>query len=226
MTQEFWRVLLVYLFLLSTIVGCGERMLPYTETVQNQLEAEASDSSSAAPQTDWKAISGEGVILSLPQYYEGGNPSTEIDKIAAQLEKISPGYSQRLESLRQNPQAIALLAFDPQSANGGFMTNVNITKEQVPDGVTLEQYLQAAIEELNRHYQILEQNVVSVDSYPAGRIVAESTTGKTPIKQIFYTVQDGNRFWLVTYSTTTAEFDQRLPTFEQSILTLKLLNPN
>ncbi|MBE9127939.1 MULTISPECIES: DcrB-related protein [unclassified Coleofasciculus] len=221
--------LFVCLLVLSTLIGCGERSTPQdTETFQDQSQAKTQieDAAVAAPEVGWKAIAGEGVTLSLPKHYEGGNPHTDINTIAAKLEKVSPGYSARLEAIKQNPQAIALLAFDPKTANSGFMTNVNITKEKVPTGVTIQQYLEAATQQLVERYEILEQKVVSIDPYQGGRIVAKSTTGETPIQQLFYIVQDGNTFWLVTYSTTVAEFDQRLPTFEQSIATLKLPQSN
>ncbi|HBL58299.1 MAG TPA: hypothetical protein DDZ80_07175 [Cyanobacteria bacterium UBA8803] len=225
MTQPI-RGLLIGLLLLSAIAGCGKTNPQNNQTFQEvqPTSTQATPQSSTAPKQGWKTIAGAGVSLSLPEQYEGGNPSKDINKIAEKLEAIRPGYSARIESIKQNPEAIALLAFDAQNANSEFMANVNIAKEQVPNEVTIEQYLQAATQQLAAQYKILEQKVVPLEPYQAGRIVAESTVGETTIKQLFYTVKKGNMVWLVTYSTTPAEFDQRLPNFEESIRTLKIEN--
>ncbi len=238
MTQQIWGKL-VCLMLLMTLVGCGEQspqeeQATETETPQEQTseqspqetaqatdeaqeKAESESESSAKSAEGWQVMKGQGVSLSLPENYTGGNPSTEIDRIAEDLEAIGPGYGSRVEAIRQNPEAIALLAFDPNSVESGFLTNVNVTREQVPEGVTVEQFLEAATQQIANQYNIVNQEVVSLEPYQAGKIIAEATVAEVPIKQVFYAVKDENTFWLVTYSTTLEEFDQRLPNFEQSI---------
>lgn len=238
MTQQIWGKL-VCLMLLMTLVGCGEQSPQgeqTTETPQEnaqtseqpsqdspqatgetQEKSESESESSAKSEEGWQVMKGQGVSLSLPENYTGGNPSTELDRIAEDLESIEPGYGSRVEAIRQNPEAIALLAFDPNSVESGFLTNVNVTKEQVPEGITVEQFLEAATQQIANQYNIINQEVVELDPYQAGKIIAEATVGEVPIKQVFYAIKDENTFWLVTYSTTLEEFDQRLPNFEQSI---------
>ena len=219
MTQQS-RWLLVCLLLLSTAVGCGQTTKPQSTTSPQA----ASPSSPDSPQAGWQTMQGNGVRLSLPASYEGGNPSNpkDLDAIAQKLKAIDPKYANRIESLKQNPSALNLLAFDTQKAKSGFLTNVNITAEKVPAGTTVEQYLDAAVKQLSGQFQVVDQKVVSLEKYQAGRVVAETTAGGIPIKQLFYFVQNGNNFWLVTYSTSKNEFDQRLPNFEQSIRTFTL----
>ncbi|GAC1469497.1 MAG: hypothetical protein NVSMB70_14600 [Chamaesiphon sp.] len=171
------------------------------------------------PHSDWKIIKGNGVELSLPESYTGGNPSKDLDAIAQKLKTIDPEYEKRIESLKANSTAIALLAFDMQSAKSKFLTNVNVTTEKVPSGTTVEQYLDAAVKEMPSDVQVVDQKVVSLEKYQAGRVVAQSTAGGTLIKQLFYFIQNGNNFWLVTYSTAASEFDRRLPNFEESLRT-------
>jgi serine/threonine-protein kinase len=220
MSQKIWG-LFVCLLLLS-VMSCSERTPQATDTSQATQGTEAKTTSgSAVPEAGWKAIAGEGIVLSLPGNYEGGNPSTDIEKIGEQLKAIAPDYNEKIQALKRNPEAIALIAFDPQSPSVGTLTNVSITKQKATDGTTVEQYLKSAKEQLTPQYNVVEQKLVSLDQYQAGRMVAEATAGETPIKQLFYVVQDGNIVWLVTYSTTAAEFDQRLPNFEKSIRTLK-----
>lgn len=212
------RWLLVCLLLLITTVGCDKTTTPKPTTSPQA----ASPASPASPVVSWKTINGNGVQLSLPPSYEGGNPSTDLDAIAKSLTAIDPKYAQGIASLKANPSAVALLAFDKQSAKSGFMTNVNVTTEKVPDGTTVQQYLDAAANQLVGSYQLVDKKVVSIGKYQAGRIVAEGSAGGTPIKQLFYLIQNGNNFWLVTYSTAKSEFDKRLPDFEKSISTFML----
>lgn len=213
------RGLLICIFLLGSIVGCNQTPPKAT----NPESPQATDSQSTVmPEAGWKIIEGEGVTLSLPPEYEGGNPSKDLDEIGKKLKAIDPEYENRIEAIRQNPAAIAFLAFDAQNTQSGFLTNVNIATETVIEEVTVEQYLDAATGELSAMYQIEDQKVVSVDQYPAGRIVAEIEAGETRIKQLFYTIQDGDTFWIVTYATTADEFDQRLPSFEKSIQSFRV----
>lgn len=224
------RGFLVCLLLFGSLVSCTEKTPQATET-PNTPQASvttpspsplASAPSPVADQNSWKVLQGQGVTLSLPTIYEGGNPSTDSDRIAEKLKPISPDYATRIEGLKSNAGAIALIAFDPSTAKSGFMTNVNVAKQEVPPGTSVEQFLEAATEQLTGQYQIVEQKVVPLDLYEAGRIVTEATIGTTPVKQVFYTVKNGDHFWLVTYSTTAADFNQRLPTFEQSIRSFKV----
>lgn len=239
MTQQI-RGILICLLLLGSTLGCGKATpeatkapqatqgtenadsTPSETTAQSPSPTTAQSPSSTTPQSGWKEIAGQGVALSLPANYEGGNPTTDLDEIGNKLKAIAPSYAERLEVLKQNPEAIAFLAFDPQSAKSGFLTNVNVTKEAVPADVTVEQYLQAASKQIAGQYKILEQKTISLEQYQAGRIMAEAKAGEITIRQLFYAVKDDKNFWLVTYSTTGNEFEQRLPSFEQSIRTFKV----
>jgi hypothetical protein len=215
------------LLLLITSVGCNQTTPQATESPQAVIspQAIASPQTTASPQpTDpsaatLKEIQGDGVALSVPANYEGGNPSTDLDEIAADLKAIDPNYEARIQAIEQNAETIALLAFDTQQSSSGFITNVNVSQQEVPAGITLEQYLQTATQQLSTQYNVLEQNIESQGEYRMGKIIAQPKTEQVPIKQLFYVVQQGETFWLVTYSTTQSEFDQRLPNFEQSIRT-------
>ena len=223
------RWLLICCLLLSTITGCGKTQPQATSTPQATLTPQPATTPQAAPVPAsplgaWKTITGNGVSLSLPASYQGGNPSKDqdLDAIAQKLKTIDPEYEKNIESLKENASTLAFVAFDLPQDKSKFVTNVNIAMEKVPDATTVEKYLNAAVKEMSAHFQVTDQKVVSLDKYQAGRIVAEDTTTGTPIKYLFYLVQKGNNFWIVTYTTATNEFDQRLPNFEKSIRTFTL----
>ena len=206
------RVIFICLLLLGSIIGCTQTT-PEATQISPPIES---------PQAGWKNIVGEGIILSLPQSYEGGNPSTEIDEIEEKLTGINPSYAQRIQAIQQNPTAIALVAFDSQSNSPRLLTNVNVTAQKVDEGVTVEQYLDRTASQLSSIYEIEAQEVLSIDQYQAGRIVAALEAEETPFKQLIYTVKNNDTFWVVIYTTTADAFNQQLPNFEKSIQSFRL----
>ncbi len=206
------RTILICLLLLGSIIGC----------TQTTPEATQTSPPMESPQAGWKNIVGEGIILSLPQSYEGGNPGTEIDEIEEKLTGINPSYAQRIQKIKQNPTAIALVAFDTQSDSPRPLTNVNVTAQKVDQGVTIEQYLDRTANQLPSIYAIEVKEVLSIDQYQAGRMVTTVEAEETPFKQLIYTVKNNDTFWVVIYTTTTDAFNQQLPNFEKSIQSFRV----
>lgn len=172
------------------------------------------------PPAGWKKIAGNSVEIWLPPGYEGGNPSQNLEGKLNKLKAINPDYKKVIEAIKLNP-TLALVAFElpPKSA---FITNVNVLPETVTAGTEVEQYLQTVTQEISNQYKVVDQKVVSLNSYRAVRLVAEAPAGNTKVKQLLYAIPQGNTFWLVTFSTTVEEFEQRLPTFEKSVRTLTM----
>ena len=102
-------------------------------------------------------------------------------------------FEKRLDAIKQNPAAVALLAFDSGSANG-YLTSVNIVSEKIPQGVTLEQYTQAATQSLTGQFRIVEQKIVPLEGNQAGRIVAEAA--KAPLKHVYTSFPEKTNFGL------------------------------
>jgi hypothetical protein len=163
----------------------------------------------------WKKIQGQGAELWLPGSYFGGDPNKDSEAIAYNLKLLVQDYQRRQEVFKQS----SLAAFDSQLDSVGSLTNVLAAVEPVMPGTTVDQYLEELIKQLPSQYQILEKNVVSLNYYQTGRIVAEFTTGGTRIKQMFYTIPSGNKFWVIVYSASADEFDRQLLVFEESIRT-------
>lgn len=216
--------LIVYLLLLSVAVGCGKTTPEATTSPSAGVvpSTAATSSSGATTQTSLKKIQGDGVELSVPTDYEGGNPSKDLDSISQKLTAINPQYQKALEPLKKNPSAVSLLAFDLQSAKSAQPTMINVSKRKVPAEMSVEQALNKATQQLQPPYQVLEQKVVPVEKYQAGRILVQVPAPKPQVKQLFYIIKNGNTFWVVTYVSSVDKFDQLLPTFEESIRTFNL----
>lgn len=200
-----------------TIVGCNQ---PTSETTQ----IETTTTESAAPQDGWEKFEGKGVALYLPPRYVGGNPDADFEEIETALIEIDSEYEERLTELKQNADAIALLAFDTENAASGFPTNINISSTEV-EGATLEQFLAAITAQLSQVFTLTEPETVEIKDYPAAQITATIETPEATIQQLFYIIQEGSNsstFWIVTYATTQERFAEQVSEFEQSIETFTL----
>ena len=207
------RVIISSLWLIGSIITCAN--IPVTA---NEIEVKGVFQSN-----NWQAIQGKGVLLSLPNYYEGGDPEIDIDEITEKLVEISPEYRSRIEAIKRNAPAISFLAFDTSSANYSFITNVNIVTESTPTPITLEQYSQISRDQLAQIYEIELEDTVNIGPYQARKIIAQLQNSQVGIKQLFYLIQTNETtFWVVVYSTTIEEFDRRLVNFETSIETFSL----
>jgi hypothetical protein len=211
---------IVLSILLITIVGCNQstnkNSLPSATTTPETIK----NDNIKTIKTD-NIIKGNKVSISLPESYKGGNPKTESEKIINQIKEIKPEYAETFrENLQQNPNTILLVAFDDQAKKDGFPTNVNILNIQLPVDTTLQKYLETAKKQSNPDYQILQTEIVKINNLDTGRIVAETPFEKGKIKHLSYIIAKGQLFWLITYATNKEEFEQRLPTFEQSISSL------
>jgi hypothetical protein len=194
--------------LLLMLTGCQEKINPETpETSSNPTEL----------QSDWQVIQGEGVSLALPPEYEGGNPSTDLDELEARLNEIGSKYAQQLQAIRQNPAAIALLAFDPNVSPDAQITNVNVIPVEKPPELSLEDFTRQTAEQLSTGVEVIEQGVVQVGDREMGRIVVQDEVEGTIIQPLMYFVPDTERLWIAIYATTADQFEQRLPNFEKSI---------
>ncbi|MGC1248110.1 MAG: hypothetical protein WA865_17990, partial [Spirulinaceae cyanobacterium] len=118
---------LIFLFLSGSIFACGEAEV----TKQPQV-----NSPSQTTETSWQKVQGEGITLNLPPSFAGGNPSTDINVLEEKLKTIAPDYENKLELLKQNPGAVALLAFDTQSAPQQGVTSINVRPEKLDAELT------------------------------------------------------------------------------------------
>lgn len=153
----------------------------------------------ASPPGDWVAIRGEGVALSLPMGFIGGNPGRELTDIQAQLGAIDPDSEKKLRAVSQNPTAVALVAFDTQvndpqgnqasSPKIPAATNVNITSQSLPKDAKAQSLLKMGVQQITNSssnslggYQILQQQVITIQEQEIVKIIATIATSKPTAK--------------------------------------------
>ncbi|MEG4251464.1 hypothetical protein QUB37_23515 [Microcoleus sp. AT3-A2] len=208
-------LLVLCLLLPSLVIGCKQ-----PQTSQQTSSPFVPTQTTTIP--GWKKFEGRGVQLQLPESYSGGDLSQYLDVVVQKLESLGPYYQQVAQSLKQNPSAFVIWAFDSKVSKAGFLSNVAIAIESVGPTVTIDTYLDLIPKQLPSEFRVVEQKKVSLDRYQAGQIVIEATISGVTAKQIIYTIKQGSNMWIVAFSTTAEEFEQRRPTFEQSINTFSV----
>jgi len=223
MKQNFILKILTVIMCLGlaiNLVGCNQKSGVFNATAR----------------PGWTVIKGEGVALSLPQEFVGGNPGRELDKITEQLKTIDPNSEKKLLGIKQNPTAVSLLAFDPNKTktpipnslnpNNIEITNVNITNQALPQNATVNSIMENDIQELTKAYQVIENKIVSINQQESARITVFIAKSSPEIKQLFYLIPrvKEKKVWVVTYTTLSQEFDRLLPVFEESIGTLQIFS--
>jgi len=160
--------------------------------------------------------------LWLPGSFEGGDMGAGFQAIVDRLKSLGPEFAPAAEVLEQNPDVFVLWAYDPLPGPTGYVTNVNVTREDVPEGTSIDDYLDAAIELLPTSFDLIDRGVVTVGGSEIGKLVLSSNIQGKRGMSVIYSIKEGNRFWNVTYSTGADEFVTRSPVWGRSISTLRL----
>ncbi len=208
-------LLVLCLLLPSLVIGCKQ-----PQTSQQTSSPFVATQTTTIP--GWKKFEGRGAQLQLPESYNGGDLSQNLDLVVQKLESLGPYYQQVAQSLKQNPSAFVLWAFDSKVSKSGVLSNVALATEPVGSTVTTDTYLDILTKQLPSEYRVVERKQVTLHRYQAGQIVTEVTISGVTAKQIMYTIKQGSNIWIVVFSTTAEEFEQRLPSFQQSINTFSV----
>ncbi|NBD16977.1 MAG: hypothetical protein GVY04_12795 [Cyanobacteria bacterium] len=216
---------LLGILVLITISSCQDfsprnpQVSSNDQTVESTPSLEAFDLAAE----NWQTIQGEGMSLSLPESYQGGNPVRDLNEIETAFTRLDEGYSKRLQPIKQNLEQTAFIAVDARSLTPDALTNVNVVQHPLPQETSLEDYLGQVAQQLRPTHQIEEETIITQNQSSLGRIVAKVTTEKgVSMKQLFYIQPQGETIWIATYTTPTSEFQGRLANFEQSITSLKV----
>lgn len=172
----------------------------------------------------WERFVANDIELLLPESFEGGNLSQDVDLIVAGLRDLGPDFDEMASIIEQNKDLISLWAFDSNIGSSGGLTNVAIVSEPVVSSMTLDTYVELSVDQLPSFFEVLDQEIVSLDRYDAGRLIIDFANEETAVRQVMYLIKEGSNAWVITYATGTEEFNERLPVFEQSIDTF-LIRP-
>jgi hypothetical protein len=222
-------VLLFVLLITSTLLACsilGSATSNPGSVSGNQVtgaEQNANAANVVIPPLGWEKFEGQGAGIWLPESFDGGDLSQDLDVIVARLRSFGPDFEQMAQTIEQNPSIYAIWVFDSNIGDSGVITNVNVVSEMVLSVISLDMYLDAVLQQLPPEFQVVERDLPTIGNNQAGRLVIEAVISGVQIKELLYTMKFENKIWAVTFATGDSEFDDRLPVFEQSIATFEVL---
>ncbi len=220
-------LIVVLLLLPNLLLGCSSSESSQSEALPQARTASYTNTSTQSQVTSipgWKKFTGRDVELWLPESYQGIAPNGEdIGVVLDNLRSLGSEFAPIADNIQQNPNLFAFWAFDSNVPESGSLTNINIAAEQVISAVTLDMYLDSLTKQLPSQFQVQESKKLSLEHYQAARVITEFNLNNVTGKQAAYIIKDGNNIWVVTFSTSLEEFEERLTTFEQSITTFNAL---
>ncbi len=177
----------------------------------------------ATPIPGWEVFRGRGVSIWLPESYGGGDPGQDLDAMLEQLRGLGDHFAESADKLQADPGSFVLWIFDSTPTASGALTNVTAIRDQVPPEVPMQAVIDAVLEAMPADMRAVESGTMALARYPeVARLVFETELEGLALKEVAYLVKHGADLWVITYATGAPEFDQMLPTFEQSISTLSV----
>lgn len=173
-----------------------------------------------SPVPGWVLIPGNGLELSLPANYDGGDPVGRAQELADALATV-PEYADIAEVIRQNPGAYRLLAMD--EATGSILA---VTVKDVPAEMSMQDYVEGwtkAVLELAGGSSIVDQGIVQFRDDDAGRVILEFNVQGESSWQLCYIVRREAQIWTFNFGALKEDFYQLQPIFEQSMQTLRFV---
>ncbi len=247
MNRKF-RIIMMHLMLLGAVLGCGQLSTPEsmptaqssattepapTITTTATTESTATSQPSATPEPTattqpstaqmpgWKKFEVSGAEIWLPESYEGGDLRENLDLIVEALRNLGPDFEPMAQAIEQNPSLYVLWAFDMEVGPSGFLTNVTITNERVLSVVTVDTYLDIGLSQFPPQFEIVSRDIIMLGDYQAGRVLIDFELYGVVARQLLYVVKDGTMMWNIAFATGADEYWERLPDFEQSMLSFK-----
>jgi hypothetical protein len=90
-------------------------------------------------------------------------------------------------------------------------------------GKTLDEYIDGTLPTIDPTFHVVERRKVSVNGTEAIRMLFEGRVDSVDVNELVYIMQDGGTAWYVFYAAQINEFYETLPSFEQSILTFRIV---
>jgi hypothetical protein len=176
----------------------------------------------ATPPTGWSEFTVEGNSFWLPGVFEGGNIKDDRDRVIELFRSLGPACAATADTVTNAPGYSRLMIVDSsQCGTGDFVTNVAVGVEEVPRGVSPGDYLEGAINFLPRSFDVVEQGVVTIGEREGVRLVIEAMLGGISLSQLYVALPTDDSYWIVVFTTSPEDFDERRSEFELAALTFE-----
>jgi len=171
---------------------------------------------SHAMPADWQRFDFDGGAISLPDSFVGWIPGQDVDleMLMEPLMNIDPKLMVLLGGMDLNQ--VDFLAFDLNLDSAGNSTTVNILTEQLPAYLGLSAFMDLFVHYMQDLFEIVDREDLTLGDYEASRLTVRAVFAGQEVREMMYVINVDRTLWVITYATSAAEFDDRLPEFEQS----------
>jgi hypothetical protein len=216
------RVLIVAIIavVFTSMLACG-----FTEQMAEPTPIPPTETPLLSPTPEpesfpgWEKFTGGGIEFLLPESFEGGDISTDLDQILEVIDGLGPDFQQFGQIIAQNPGIFIIYAFDTVPSERGMLANVNVTVNQTEPGIQVEDFSAAVISQLPELMTVTNTELLTINGHEAGKIELAYALEGVNIAQVMFVIKEDVNFWAVTYTTGDVEYVEMLPVFEQSIST-------
>lgn len=173
------------------------------------------------PPAGWKQMGTSGLEFWAPSSYEGGD-LTGKDKavLIEKFKQLGPDYETFVNAMEQTPQIGVFMAFDTKVAPSGSLANIVIIRIEALSIIPIDLVVDSALQQFPKSMRLVSRQNIKLGNLDGARIIIENAVGNTSTMQAGYFIKSGSTFWTITFTSSSDEFDQRLPSFEQMIRTI------
>lgn len=215
-TLSVYSRLLAVLLVLLALAGCGGG--------DDEHEAEQPQKTGEAEGLAAYEVASGGFTLSVPEEWKAANIDEILDEGALErLREEDPELARQVEPFAQPGSPVKFVALDPD-VQDDFATNANVYVEEVPAGVTRDQYFDASVDNITEAIGAPEQERVTLPAGEALRLsyVQEIASGRQ-VAILQYLLFEGETGYVITYTTLPDRSAEYAETFETSARTFGLL---
>jgi hypothetical protein len=212
-TAEEPTATLDYLFPTFTPLGTLPDTATPTATATSSMEG-------------WVKYSVTEVEIWMPGSFAAGNPHTDAKAIVAFLKDKGANFNfDNIEKdLKDSSSNYVLWGIDSIQGNPAIVTNVAILYDYPHPGEPLADYATRFIGEMSPGFNVIEQAKVKSTLYEIDQVILETKNPQGAALRIaLYAVRDQNIIWDVLCVTAADEMDDRLPSFDQMVDTLRVM---
>jgi len=202
------------LALLLVACGGGDKTAKKAASTSSPQKSTATAEPDDVP-ASWKAFSADGATLSLPPEFVGGEVDASGTSEAA-IRALGDKCEQSADAFAQFQSAVTFIAVDSGRCSADFVTNLVITREDVPSGTSPREYLDSAEKFLPRTFDVREKETISLDGDDAGHMIIHGDLGPGAVfdQEYFAVLEDGTA-WSLIFSAGPDDFARERDEFHQ-----------
>jgi hypothetical protein len=167
----------------------------------------------------WQRIIGDGVSISLPDVFVGGDLSESTKKsITRRMAPADTLPIKMLEALEQAPDQRPILLFAVDTRSSRSLLALTITGETVSAVLHPLTYLESYTRQLPQlPFTVRSKEELSIAGNPSGRMIIE--WGEKGVRQVLYAIRVNTLMYVIGFSVPYDQYKEMLPIFEQSVQT-------